>query len=267
MLDSYRSSGFPDRNAEYFFYQTLVGAWPLPFERLWAAIQKSVREAKQYTSWAEPNQSYEAALERFIRCALADHDFVADLESFLSPLIEPAQINSLAQTLVKLTAPGVPDIYQGTELWEFSLVDPDNRRPVDFQLRRELLKEVQSLTVEQAWSRRAEGVPKLWLLQRVLSFRARNPNLFSASASYESLVVNGQKRDHAITFVRGGKTITIVPRLSIMLENNWLDTNVILPAGEWRSELTTQTYRAGPLLLGEALSLFPVALLSRTLGT
>ncbi len=131
----------PDRHVEYLLYQTLVGAWPLSQERAWAYILKASREAKIHTSWRTPNAAYEQAVERFIGGIFASPEFQASLEAFVRPLILPGRINSLAQTLVKLTAPGVPDFYQGAELWDLSLVDPDNRRPVDFEMRERILED------------------------------------------------------------------------------------------------------------------------------
>ncbi len=131
-----------DRNTEYFIYQTLVGAWPIEKDRLTAYMIKAVREAKMHTSWTDPVASYEEAVSAFIEGVLANERFKADLEAFIEPIIAAARVSSLSQTLIKYTAPGVPDCYQGTELWNLSLVDPDNRRPVDFGVRKRLLDEL-----------------------------------------------------------------------------------------------------------------------------
>ncbi len=135
MNERHRKNNFPDRNAEYLFYQTLIGAWPISLERILAYMEKASCEAKQHTDWNHRNTQYDETLKHFVTAALADANFTKDLEKFIAELSEAAQTNSLAQTLIKLTAPGAPDIYQGNEIWDFSLVDPDNRRPVDFQLR------------------------------------------------------------------------------------------------------------------------------------
>ncbi len=145
--EKHHRNNLPDRNAEYLFYQTVVGAWPLPVDRAHAYMEKASREAKQHTNWTDGDAAYDDALKSFVTSALGDKEFLADLERFVAPLIEPGQINSLAQTLLKLTAPGVPDIYQGTELWDSSLVDPDNRRPVDFEKRQRLLAELTQLSL------------------------------------------------------------------------------------------------------------------------
>jgi (1->4)-alpha-D-glucan 1-alpha-D-glucosylmutase len=136
--------GWDDRNAQYLLYQTLVGAWPLGADRAVAFMRKAQREAKVHTSWVDPDEAYEQAMDAFIRAVLADEGFAADLQAFLAQerIMERGHRNSLAQTALLLTCPGVPDIYQGTELWDLSLVDPDNRRPVDYAERRRLLAQL-----------------------------------------------------------------------------------------------------------------------------
>ena len=174
MNERHRQFGFPDRNLEYLYYQTLVGAWPLTVDRAQNYLQKAALEAKQYTSWTDRNERYEAALRNFVSESLRDPKFTTELERFIETLNDSGVINSLAQTLIKLIAPGVPDIYQGCELMDFSLVDPDNRRPVHFYLRRRLLAEVKSLGAREAWDRRTEGLPKIWLLYKTLKLRAQH---------------------------------------------------------------------------------------------
>src|SRR5437660_424679 len=140
---------------------------------------KAVREAKQRTSWTASNPAFEDALKTFIEGILKHEPFVTALEQFVGMVKNAGRVNSLAQTLMKHTAPGVPDLYQGAELWDFSLVDPDNRRPVDYKLRANLLREITSLPAEQAVAeamRRAdEGLPKLWTITRALSLRRERP--------------------------------------------------------------------------------------------
>jgi (1->4)-alpha-D-glucan 1-alpha-D-glucosylmutase len=128
-------SSMPDRNTEYFYYQSLIGAWPVSLERIQEYMLKAVREGKQQTSWVANNVEFEEALSRFIEATFQHAPFVEELEQFVESVKETGWINSLAQTLMKHTSPGVPDLYQGTELWDLSLVDPDNRRPVDYKLR------------------------------------------------------------------------------------------------------------------------------------
>src|SRR5690606_2088171 len=139
MNEAHRRDDLPDRNDEYLLYQTLVGSWPIDADRVVAFMAKATREAKVHTSWTDPVPEYDEAVEMFVRDALANDEFTADLERFLAQerLVERGRRNSLAQTALLLTAPGVPDLYQGTELWDLSLVDPDNRRPVNYSLRRQ----------------------------------------------------------------------------------------------------------------------------------
>ena len=261
--EKHRCNGYPDRNAEYLFYQTLVGAWPLTVDRALACMTKSSREAKQHTNWTEPNAAYDEALNHFVTAAMRDAEFRADLEKFVARLVEPGQINSLAQTLIKLTAPGVPDIYQGNELWDLSLMDPDNRRPVDFSERARLLAELKTLSPERIWQRSEEGLPKLWLIQQTLQFRRRHPEIFSATSHYESLSAHGAKAAHVVAFTRGGRLVTIVPRLVLRLANEWANTLLAFPEGDWRNELTGETITGGECNLAGLLNKFPVALLSR----
>lgn len=258
-----RRDGFPDRNVEYCIYQMLVGVWPLSPERALDYLVKAVREAKQHTAWTRPDLVYEQAVKDFAVGAVTDAEFVTDLERFVTPLVEPGHVNSLAQTLIKLTAPGVPDLYQGTELWDFSLVDPDNRRPVDFALRRRLLEETRGLSAEAAWARRGEGVSKLWLIQRTLALRAQRPELFDAGG-YEPIEATGARAGHVVAFCRGGAVTTVAPRLVWQLGGAWADTTLALPHGLWLNELTGDVVRGGRVPLRDLLRRFPVALLSRT---
>jgi len=260
-----RRHGLPDPDAEYQLYQALVGAWPISSERVLAYLEKATREAKQLTSWIAPDPAYEQALGEFAAGALADPRFVSALEEFLPPVIEAGRLNSLAMKLACLTAPGVPDVYQGTELWDLSLVDPDNRRPVDFGLRRRLLAELDALgdrAVEVAWARREEGLPKLLLVSRALRLRAERPDLF-ARGSYEPLPVTGGRAAHGVAFCRGGGAVTVIPRLTVALAGDWGDTAVALPAGRWVDRFTGCAHEGGPAPMAGLLARFPVALLAR----
>ncbi|MBV8817692.1 MAG: malto-oligosyltrehalose synthase, partial [Acidobacteriaceae bacterium] len=143
--ERHKRDGWPDRNMEYLFYQTLFGAWPVSKDRMSNYMEKSSREAKTHTSWTEKNAKYDEALQAFIGAAYADEEFLHDIEAFTAPLIWPGRVNALAQALLRMTAPGIPDQYQGSEIWDLSLVDPDNRRPVDYDVRRKLLCEMQKL--------------------------------------------------------------------------------------------------------------------------
>jgi (1->4)-alpha-D-glucan 1-alpha-D-glucosylmutase len=261
MNSRHRQDAPPDRNAEYLYYQTLVGAWPVSEERAQAYLQKAAREAKEHTDWTRPNAPYENALRNFVSATLRDPEFIADLERFIGQISEAAAFNSLGQTLVKLTAPGVPDIYQGCELWDFSLVDPDNRRPVNFALRRNLLAAARSFSATEIWRRRAEGLPKLWLIQKTLNLRTRLPGF--ADLNYEPVQAEGPKSEHLTAFLRGGIIMTLVPRFHLKLNHDWQDTALRLPAGVWRHEFSGQTFE-GLVRPAELFSQFPVALLVKT---
>jgi (1->4)-alpha-D-glucan 1-alpha-D-glucosylmutase len=263
--DRHRLDDLPDRNAEYLLYQTVVGAWPLSPDRLLPYLEKAVREAKVHTSWLAPAAGYEQALLDFAAAALGDADFVADLEAFLPPVVEAGRVNSLAMKLVCLTAPGVPDVYQGTELWDLSLVDPDNRRPVDFAARDRLLAELDGLgdgAAATAWARRDEGLPKLLVVSRALRLRSARPELF-AGGDYRRLPLHGARTAHAVAFCRGGGAVTIVPRLVVGLAGAWAGTTVELPAGTWVDRLTGREQAGGVVPVAGLLEAFPVALLER----
>ena len=151
----------PARTAEYLFYQTLLAAHPIDADRAWAYMLKAAREAKADTSWIEPNQAYEADLEQFVRGMIADPNVEAEIAALLASMTPAWQMLSLSQTLIKLTAPGVPDIYQGSELWDLRLVDPDNRTPVDYAVRRDLLGSVSGPDRGDFLSGLELGAPKL----------------------------------------------------------------------------------------------------------
>ena len=261
--ESHRRADAPARNDEYFFYQTLVGAWPLELARAHAYMEKAVREAKVHTSWTAPDEAYEAAVRQFVAAALADRAFCADLEAFIAPLIEPGRVTALAQTLIKLTAPGIPDLYQGSELWDLSLVDPDNRRPVDYDRRRALLAALEGAPPEQIWARLDEGLPKLWLIRQALRLRRRRPEWFGAEGEYRSIDAVGAGAAHVVAFARAQRAITLVPRLVLGITAGWGDTAVVLPNGTWHNWLTGETLDGGAVRLAELLRRFPVALLAR----
>jgi (1->4)-alpha-D-glucan 1-alpha-D-glucosylmutase len=256
--ERHRENNQPDRNAEYLIYQTLVGAWPLPEDRLQAYMEKASHEAKQHTDWTKPNPQYEQALKKFIAEALHDSEFTADLEKFCGHIADAAMVNSLAQTLIKLTAPGVPDIYQGCELWDLSLVDPDNRRPVDFALRKDLAEALGAFTAEKAWERRADGFAKMWLIQKALMCRADLSDF--SSLGYEAVTARGARKDHVVAFSRGGKVIVVAPRFWLKLNGDWQDTTLDLPAGRWQNELTGDVFE-NEIHMAGLHQKFPVALL------
>lgn len=261
--EQYRRGDIPERNTEYLFYQTLVGAWPIDEQRMAAYMEKAVREAKINTSWIMQDQDYERGLEGFIKAVLKDESFCAQIQGFVADILTPGRINSLAQTLIKLTAPGVPDIYQGCELWDLSLVDPDNRRVVDFTLRRRLLGELEGLCPEDIMAGMDQGLPKLWVILQALHLRRSRPELFGPQGSYRALYARGMKAGHAVAFVRGEGAVCVVPRLVISLDGDWADTQLELPPGHWRNVLTGEDAAGGPILLSEILGRFPVGLFEK----
>jgi (1->4)-alpha-D-glucan 1-alpha-D-glucosylmutase len=260
----YKQNGLPDSNAEYLLYQTLVGAWPIEEGRAAAYMAKAAKEAKVHTSWTEPDAGYDAALEGFVAAILADQGFVADLEAFLAEhkVVELGRINSLAQTALLLTCPGVPDLYQGTEVWDLSLVDPDNRRPVDYETRRELLDSLADAGPEAALDRADEGGPKLWLIHRLLQHRRRHPLAYGTGSGYEPLRAEGPGARRALAFARTGGLAVVVPRLVTGI-GDWAGTTVALPAGSWTDVLTGELVDGGEVSVAALLRRFPVAVLGR----
>jgi len=266
-----RYGDMPDRNTEYLLYQTLIGAWPITVERVQEYMLKAVREAKQRTSWTANNSGFEDALHKFIEAAMGHAEFVTDLERFVDEVKDAGRVNSLAQTLMKYTAPGVPDLYQGSELWDLSLVDPDNRRPVDYAQRAKLLREIAGWPAAEAAAeamRRAdEGMPKLWTIHQALCLRRERPESFGAQARYAPLKVEGSQAGHAISYLRGEDVVTVVPRLVALmgsrLHGEWRQTVIELPQGRWTNRLTGAQVEGGKMAMEEALRDFPVALLVR----
>jgi (1->4)-alpha-D-glucan 1-alpha-D-glucosylmutase len=252
----------PDRHAEYLLYQTLIGAWPIDRERCWRYMLKACREAKINTSWHEPNNGYEEKIRGFVGGVFDTPEFVASLERFIEPLILPGRINSLAQTLIKMVAPGVPDFYQGTELWDLSLVDPDNRRPVDFELRSELMKRTRRLTTAEVLTEWDSGLPKLWMIGRILSLRRERAEEFSAQSRYQPLVAQGTHLGRLLAFRRGENLIAVVPRLTRTLAGEWGDTRLPLPGGAWRNCFTDELVRR-EVSPADLFGSFPVVLLLR----
>jgi (1->4)-alpha-D-glucan 1-alpha-D-glucosylmutase len=299
----------PSPNDEYLLYQTLIGAWPSePLsdkndwktlgERMEAYMLKAIREAKQNTSWINRNTEYEAAVSSFVRALLgpaAKNRFLSDFVPFQRLVARIGLWNSLSQTLLKLTCPGVPDIYQGNELWDFSLVDPDNRRPVDYIRRQEMFECIRghagsadsssiNSTSIRGWLEKPEdGRLKLYLIWKTLCLRQEQPALFQ-QGEYLPLAVGGSKADHVIAFARkfeGTSVIVVVPRLVASLLNDsdidlppigariWQDTQVLLPCACREACRNVFTGKALELVkadgqtkidVSSALAEFPVAL-------
>jgi (1->4)-alpha-D-glucan 1-alpha-D-glucosylmutase len=253
----------PDRHAEYLLYQTLIGAWPIDRERCWQYMQKACREAKIRTSWHEPNLGYEENIRGFVDGVFQTPGFIASLESFIEPLAMPGRINSLSQTLIKMIVSGVPDFYQGTELWDLSLVDPDNRRPVDFELRASLLRRCREMSAADVLGDWDSGLPKLWLTSRILKLRRERPQDFSDHSKYQPLVAQGAHLGNLLAFRRGENLIAVVPRFTLSVNGDWGDTRLSLPRGAWKNHFTGSISR-GAAPPAELFDPFPVALLIRS---
>jgi (1->4)-alpha-D-glucan 1-alpha-D-glucosylmutase len=230
-------------------------------------MEKATREAKEQTSWTQPNQEFENALKLFIERILAANEFVSELEAFVSKILSPGRVNSLTQTLLKCTAPGVPDTYQGSEIWDLHLVDPDNRRPVDYESRRAMLAELEAgMSVEEIMNRMDSGMPKLWVLYKALHLRRDKPEDFGREAAYSPLPVDGPKRAHLIAFSRAGSVAVLAPRWNIKLSGGFGSTTVQLPKGTWSNIFTGETMYSGRTRAQQLFRKFPVALLVRDGG-
>ena len=260
----YRRAKQIDPGTEWFLYQTVLGAWPISPERLKEYMLKAMREAKVRTSWVSNNAEYEKALFDYIDAMLADPEFVAEMEEFVGQIQMAGRVNSLAQTLLKYTVPGVPDLYQGGELWDLSLVDPDNRRPVDYALRMRLLNEVRTkMCAKCAMGRMDEGVPKLWVIHHALQLRKEHPEWFGVDADYVPLSSEGKKAEHVIAFRRGDNLVSVVTRHWQTLEGDWDGTSLRIPDGMWTNRLTGDVVQGGDVFMKDLLTKFPVALLAR----
>jgi len=259
----------PDRNACYLLLQTLVGAWPIDVERAQRYLEKATREAKQHTSWTAPNGPYDEALAAYVAGVLGDEAFVSALRSYVDTLLDPGRVVSLAQKLLQLTMPGVPDVYQGSELWDHSLVDPDNRRPVDYGERARLLATTRGTPKVDG-----TGAAKLHVVRAALTARRDHPDAFGHEAGYEPLAARGAAAEHVVAFARSSpaapsptasQLVTVVPRLVLGLgrAGGWKDTSVPLPDGSWTDVLTGRRHDGGEAYLLRLLRDFPVALLVR----
>ncbi len=284
----------PEANDEYFLYQTLLGAWPdspdeVPgfVDRLATATLKAIREAKRRTSWHEPDIAYERATDDFVR-RICDPErrspFLDDVLMLRQRLAGIGRLNGLAQTLLKLTCPGVPDIYQGCELWQLDLVDPDNRRPVDYARRRALLERARAESLPTLLESWQDGAVKLGLIRRVLELRRASPALFE-DGDYRPLQVRGERAAHVVAFTRHlGEQIMVVavPRLSARLwpegqqrpplGDAWKGISIEMPRSpqNFTDVLTGRTVTSVPrrrtasLLASQLFLTFPAALLVGT---
>jgi (1->4)-alpha-D-glucan 1-alpha-D-glucosylmutase len=261
----YRHEPWPDRNAEYLLYQSLVGAWPISIERATAFMAKATKEAKVHTSWLDPQPGYDDSMAAFVKDILSDPRFVDELERFLAEqrLIERGRINALVQTTLLLTCPGVADIYQGNELWDLSLVDPDNRRPVDYALRTKLLAQIGPQPPVVSLSADDVGAWKLWLTNRLLLDRGQGGQRRDryVNAEYEPLEVSGPAADRVIAYRRPDRVV-VVPRLPGPPAETWAGTAVALGGGTWVDVLTGQSIGGVQAAVGEIWSRAPVAVLA-----
>jgi (1->4)-alpha-D-glucan 1-alpha-D-glucosylmutase len=243
----------PDGALGHLLWQTLVGAWPLTGERLHGYLEKAMREARTRTSWDDPDAAFEKAMHEVASRVLEPGPLHDDVAAFVSRIERPGYSNALTATLVQLTMPGVPDTYQGCELWDFSLVDPDNRRPVDFGLRSTLLSRI-----DEGWQPPAydpDGAGKLLVVSRAL--RLRRDRAFD---SYAPVRGSGPAADHLVAFDRGA-AVTLGTRLPVRLERDggWRDTTVTLSGTD---VLTGRGYD-GTVAVAEVLADHPVALVAR----
>ncbi|MBS4754693.1 malto-oligosyltrehalose synthase [Nocardioides sp. zg-ZUI104] len=247
----------PDPGFANLLWQAALGAWPLSRERLHAYAEKAMREAGDRTTWTEPDTAYESAVHALVDAAYDDPAVAEIVERAAARLAGPGWSNALSAKLLSLTVPGVPDVYQGSELWEQSLVDPDNRRPVDHAQRRRLLAETHDGVVPGLGTGTDDpGTMKLHVVRSALRLRRERPEAFTG---YTPIAATGPAAEHVLAFDRGG-AITVVTRLPLGLAaaGGWGETTLDLPGGHWRDLVTGRT--ADPrlsVLLGEA----PVALL------
>jgi (1->4)-alpha-D-glucan 1-alpha-D-glucosylmutase len=298
----------PDRNEEYLLYQTLIGAWPFHAldddeyrsfsDRIQAYMAKALKEAKIHTSWVNPNLAYDQAVRDFIEHILArsmPNPFLADFLPFQGEIARHGVYNSLSQVILKIAAPGIPDFYQGTELWDFSLVDPDNRRPVDYKMRADFLADFQSIRgiqgsvqrqfVQELLATVPDGRIKLYITMVGLHYRRMHASLFQ-KGEYVPLKVEGTKKRHVCAFARIYEDQAVVAVIPVLIRGLcqetdmfpfgpgvWEDTWVIVPS--WRPASCYQNLLTGEILsstetegkqslrLAEILGSCPVALLER----
>ncbi len=278
----------PDANEEYLLYQTLLGSWPMDslgaplpeatpeyIKRIQAYMAKALKEAKINTSWIQPNEQWDNAVGDFIAKILqpgAKNKFVPALLPIAQEIARLGALNSLGQLVLKLTAPGVPDIYQGNETWDFSLVDPDNRRPVDYQLRRQMLDSLANAKPKELLQSWADGRIKMFVTQKLLQFRRAQPELFW-KGNYSPLATRGTQAESCVAFARefaGERLIVLATRLSARvgfppIGERWQDTTVELPNELWttaRNIFTGEIMRPddGRLRLSEAMATLPFAI-------
>lgn len=249
--------GLDEPSLNLLAWQTIVGAWPISDERLGDYLLKAARESKLRTTWTEPDVELEEAIAAWP--ARVRDELGEEVEAFVRRIQAPGWSNSLTQKLVQLTAPGVPDVYQGTELWDFSLVDPDNRRPVDYDLRREMLARFDEGLVPDL---DVSGATKLFVVNRTLTLRRDRPELFRG---YRALQAEGPAAAHALAYARSDDLVVVGTRLPVGLESagGWRDTTLHLAEGGWTDVITGASVNGGAVELADLLDRYPVALLVR----
>jgi (1->4)-alpha-D-glucan 1-alpha-D-glucosylmutase len=244
----------PDPMTALFLWQNIFGVWPVDGKvtdelraRLHAYTEKAIREAAAHTTWNDPDADFEQKVHEWIDSTI-DGPVATELTTFAARIDEHARSDGLGQKLIQLTAPGIPDVYQGTELWDDSLVDPDNRRPVDYRVRREALSALQH--------------PKVRVVTAALRLRRAKPEVFT-DGGYIPLLAEGPAAGHLAAFVRGNDVVTAVTRHSARLaETGWGDTLLTLPDGTWTDRIGAGRF-SGAVSPGELFAELPVALLER----
>ncbi|MFI5936636.1 malto-oligosyltrehalose synthase [Actinoplanes sp. NPDC051494] len=251
-----RVDPLPDPALAHLIWQAAVGAWPIERERLQAYALKAAREGGVGTTWTQQNEGFETALRRMVDRIYDEPALTAEVAGFAASITGPGRSNSLGQKLVQLTMPGVPDVYQGSELWDLSLVDPDNRRPVDFGERRELLARI-----DDGWQPPVDdsGAAKLLVTSRTLRLRRQRPELF---AGYRPVFAEGRVAEHALAYDRGG-VVAVATRLPVGLSRHggWHDTTLSLDGHTWTEVFTNTSYGGNRLAVADLLHTYPVALL------
>jgi (1->4)-alpha-D-glucan 1-alpha-D-glucosylmutase len=257
-LDSLRRRNpLPDGPFEQLIWQTVIGAWPITRDRLAAYVVKAAREAGTSTSWTDPDGAFEGALANVVGRCFDDPATIEIIEQFVRIVTGPGRSNSLAAKLLQLTSPGVPDVYQGTEVWEDSLVDPDNRRPVDFTSRRSLLASISDGAPPAIDD---SGAAKMRVATSALRLRRDRPTLFGG---YEPVRASGRRAEHVVGFDRGG-AITLATRHPVRLAEagGWADTSVRLPRPGWRDVISGRRFDGAEVDCVDLFTVYPVALLA-----
>jgi (1->4)-alpha-D-glucan 1-alpha-D-glucosylmutase len=270
----HRVDDAPDATLEHLLYQTLIGAYPLSLERAWQHVEKAMREAKQSTSWTAPDERFEDGVRHFVTGLYDDPWFQHELRELVGRVLFAGRVTSLAQKLLLLTSPGVPDLYQGTELWDLSLVDPDNRRPIDFTRRRALLERLRAtpeaeLPAFDLADEHDPGLAKLMVIERALALRRLHPEWFDERSSYTAVPATGPQAAHVVAFSRAGHVIVAVPRLVIRATGidhpsaARITAALPLPPGRWRDVLSAGSVHRGEASATDLFDHLPVALLVR----